>query len=165
MNNQLDEDFTDQLALIPPDSEVNTEEARPSKRRRRLRSKPLEDELEIITDPRKDNLDPVELNIPSPDLLKGIHSLAAEYYSTYGQLRNHDRPDLKKRYMSPKKKAKSEEGQREEGQHDWQPNMFKAFDGTLLLCMGMLLQEHVHQQISSDPMTSDSSSSSPPPSS
>ncbi|KAJ7115829.1 hypothetical protein C8R44DRAFT_215063 [Mycena epipterygia] len=102
--------------------------------------------------------------VPSSDLLKCIHHFACNYYSDRGQLFNASRTYRKARKqrrlakLARKAKLQDEENSDEEedpveeadsGQQksrqteERKRDMYKTMDGSALLAIGMLLQEHV----------------------
>ncbi|KZT37490.1 hypothetical protein SISSUDRAFT_1062745 [Sistotremastrum suecicum HHB10207 ss-3] len=117
----------------------------------------------------------VSASLPSSDLLKSIHQFASQYYTTCGQLstRNHREIDrlqrqesdddilssptrrsprkhnistpsspAAKRYLKPRGRT-----QNSTQSETWQPNMHKAFDGSVLVCLGMIIQQRVQEQL------------------
>ncbi|KAJ7355408.1 hypothetical protein DFH08DRAFT_852407, partial [Mycena albidolilacea] len=102
--------------------------------------------------------------VPSSDLLKYIHHFACNYYSDRAQLFHESRTWRKKRKERRAKEAAKakliaedansddEEGHDEEGPEVDAPSetvtpqrrdMYKTMDGSALLAIGMLLQEHI----------------------
>ncbi|KAJ6493685.1 hypothetical protein C8R47DRAFT_418403 [Mycena vitilis] len=102
--------------------------------------------------------------VPSSDLLKCIHHFACNYYSDRGQLFNASRTyrKAKKQRRLAKLAAKEQQTSVEDGANsgeeegpdastdppqtthlDRRRDMYKTMDGSALLAIGMLLQEHI----------------------
>ncbi|KAF7308650.1 hypothetical protein HMN09_00714400 [Mycena chlorophos] len=96
--------------------------------------------------------------VPSSDLLKCIHHFASNYYEERGQLYNDSRTYRKQKTARRRaKKARLENPDAHvddsEEQEDESPkqaanttrrrDMYKTMDGSALLAVGMLLQEHI----------------------
>ncbi|KAI0275307.1 hypothetical protein BC834DRAFT_965707 [Gloeopeniophorella convolvens] len=111
-------------------------------------------------------------SVPSSDLLKSIHYFASEYYTAHGMLSDRSRIYRREKKELRSKAAfaadeedddlfaegeqDSEDGESGEDEvhskqddkdkgdsPDIMPDMYKAFDGSALMAIGMLLQEHV----------------------
>ncbi|KAF8216355.1 hypothetical protein K438DRAFT_1797085 [Mycena galopus ATCC 62051] len=98
-------------------------------------------------------------DIPSSDLLKCIHHFACNYYSERGQLFNESRTwrkgrkERKRARLAAKEKLLTEDANSDEEGPDADPppktaalqrrDMYKTMDGSALLAIGMLLQEHI----------------------
>ncbi|KAF7294429.1 hypothetical protein MKEN_01435400 [Mycena kentingensis (nom. inval.)] len=128
----------------------------PSKKRRRKLPQELEHLDFLDADTRLPG--PSTFSPPSSDLLKCIHHYASSYYSERGQLFNDSRTfrkERKRRRLA--KKARLELGSDAESEQEEPPkkmvapasakerrkDMYKTMDGSALLAIGMLLQEHI----------------------
>ncbi|KAJ7066755.1 hypothetical protein C8F01DRAFT_1366201 [Mycena amicta] len=91
---------------------------------------------------------------PSSDLLKCVHHFASNYYAERGQLFNDSRiyrKAQKQRRLAKKARLEtqaeeedeSEENSPEKVKTTRRRDMYKTMDGSALLAVGMLLQEHI----------------------
>ncbi|PIL37614.1 hypothetical protein GSI_01308 [Ganoderma sinense ZZ0214-1] len=116
--------------------------------------------------------DPGTFPVPSADLLKCLHYFATAYYTAMGQLYDASRESRKERKIRRGQKFKKTEAagssplsvgkelddaqgssdeediefeEDEEGEEDQEiaKDMYKLFDGSALMALGMLFQEHV----------------------
>ncbi|KAF7309688.1 hypothetical protein MIND_00340200 [Mycena indigotica] len=95
--------------------------------------------------------------VPSSDLLKSIHHLASSYYTDRGQLFNDSRTFRQQQLARRKAKKARKSLDDEENDSEKEPpsredttrrrDMYKTMDGSALLAIGMLLQEHVSRAL------------------
>ncbi|KAK7030733.1 hypothetical protein R3P38DRAFT_2930205 [Favolaschia claudopus] len=139
--------------IVPPEAH-----ARSTKRRKLTHDLSfLEPSLPATSSPSS-SIPPSVFPVPSSDLLKYIHHFACNYYSDRGQLFNESRTwriRQKQAKLAAKRATDDTQSDKEDGPlseaegevRETAPrrDMYKTMDGSALLAIGMLLQEHIGQ--------------------
>jgi len=85
---------------------------------------------------------------PSSDLLKCIHRYASEFYTESDQLLNSSRGYREQRKIRCVEKKTKE---RRQGTSKRYRDMYKAFDGSAIMAIGMLVQEYIAEALDPQP--------------
>jgi len=83
---------------------------------------------------------------PSSDLLKCIHRYASEFYTESDQLLNSSRD-----YRQQRKKGRVEKKAKERRTSKRYKDMYKVFDGSAIMAIGMLVQEYIAEALDPQP--------------